>query len=235
MEDRDSTEIFIVEGDSAAGSAKDGRDPQTQAILPIRGKIINAEKNDLTSLLKNQEVQSLISAIGVGVLINEDESEENTDFNLDNRRYSKIILMTDADVDGSHIATLLLTFLYRFMRPLVANGYVYLAQPPLYRVDIGKKSTYCWTEEEMTELVSSANGKAKTVRFKGLGEMNPEELAVTTMHRETRRLLRVNVSNAGDADQMLSILMGRNVAARKEHIIKRSEERTSNDLATIVA
>ena len=198
-------------------SAEDGRDAEFQAVLPLRGKIINAEKNDIVNLLKNQEVQNLIAAIGAGVDIGEGG------FNLENRRYDKIILLTDADVDGSHIATLLLTFLYRFMRPLLLGGHVYLAQPPFYKVISGKANIYCWTDSERDKALAKAGAKGKLVRFKGLGEMDFDELGETTLHRATRHLVRVNVPDTGDADHMLSVLMGRNVSLRKEHIVSKSQ------------
>jgi len=218
--DNSITELFIVEGDSAAGSAKDGRDSSYQAILPIRGKIINAEKKDLLALLKNKEIESLVTAIGVGI----QTSESDTSFNLEDRKYSKIILMTDADVDGSHIATLLLTFFYRYMRPLVDGGFVYLVKPPLYRVDVGSKQYYCWSEEERAKAMSNS-GKVSVTRFKGLGEMDEIELGATTMLKGDRRLIQVSIEDAADADRMLSVLMGKDVSARKAHIIEHSKKR----------
>lgn len=218
--DNSLTELFIVEGDSAAGSAKDGRDSSYQAILPIRGKIINAEKKDLLSLLKNKEIESLITAIGVGI----ETSGDDTTFNLDDRKYSKVILMTDADVDGSHITTLLLTFFYRYMRPLVEHGYIYLAQPPLYRVDVGAKSHYCWTEDDRIKALA-LGGKTSVTRFKGLGEMDDIELGDTTMNKGTRRLIQVSIEDAADADRMLSVLMGKDIGARKAHIVEHSKKR----------
>jgi DNA gyrase subunit B len=202
-------ELFIVEGNSAAGSAKDGRDSEVQAILPIRGKIINAEKHDAAALLKNTEVQSLILALGTGF---------KDDFDLAKRRYDKIIIMADADDDGCHIATLLITFFYRYMRELVTDGHVYLAQPPLFRVDKGKDRKYCFDEKEMTAEVARHGEGAKVVRFKGLGEMDAEELAETTMKRGNRRLIRLQVPDLGDAERMVSVLMGSDVQARKNHI-----------------
>lgn len=219
--DNNITELFIVEGDSAAGSAKDGRDSGYQAVLPIRGKIINAEKKDLLALLKNKEIESLVTAIGVGI----QTSGSDTSFNLDDRKYSKIILMTDADVDGSHIATLLLTFFYRYMRPLVDAGHVYLVQPPLYRVDIGAKQHYCWSEAERIKALASGSGKSHVTRFKGLGEMDEIELGATTMFKGDRRLIQVSIEDAADADRMLSVLMGKDVSARKAHIIEHSKKR----------
>ncbi len=205
-EKKELSELFIVEGDSAAGSSKDGRDPEIQAILPIRGKIINAEKSDMASLLKNKEIQSLIIAIGTGI---------KDDFNLKRLRYNKIIIMADADDDGCHIATLLMTFFYRYMRPLVTEGHIYLAQPPLFCVETGRQKVFCWTDEEM-RIKSKKSGRV--VRFKGLGEMDAEQLAETTMQPESRRLIRLQVNDQGDAEHMVSVLMGSNVQLRKEHI-----------------
>jgi DNA gyrase subunit B len=210
----------LASGIFVHNSAKDGRDSSYQAILPIRGKIINAEKKDLLSLLKNKEIESLITAIGVGI----ETSGDDTTFNLDDRKYSKIILMTDADVDGSHITTLLLTFFYRYMRPLVENGYIYLAQPPLYRVDVGSKQYYCWTEDDRIKALS-LGGKTSVTRFKGLGEMDDIELGDTTMNKGTRRLIQVSIEDAADADRMLSVLMGKDIGARKAHIVEHSKKR----------
>ena len=206
--DRKSTELFIVEGKSAAGSAKGGRDSETQAILPIRGKIINAEKNALASLLKNEEVQAIIKAVGTGI---------KDDFDIDKRRYDKIVIMADADDDGCHIATLLITFFFRYMKELAAEGHLYLACPPLYRVGKGNKATYAWDDTELQEALKD-NPKADVIRFKGLGEMDEEELGLTTMDKENRRLIRLSISDLGEAERMVSTLMGSNVQARKVHI-----------------
>ena len=227
---RDETELFIVEGDSAAGSAKEGRDRYYQAVLPIRGKIINAEKKDLVSLLKNKEIESLISVIGCGIQIH---GEPNS-FNLDERRYSKIILMTDADVDGSHIATLLLTFFYRYMRPLVEGGFVYLAKPPLFKMEVGDKKTYHWSNEEMTKALAATNGKGRVTRFKGLGEMDDDELGETTMLKGNRVLVKVTIEDAADADRMLSVLMGKDISARKAHIVEHSAKRQAQPAGAIL-
>lgn len=208
-EDKNISELFIVEGDSAAGSGKDGRDPEFQAILPIRGKIINAEKKDVASLLKNKEIQSLIIAIGTGI---------KEDFNIDKLRYNKIILMADADDDGCHISTLLLTFFYRYMKPLVSGGHLYLAQPPLFCVDVGKSRNFAWTDSEMQVLVKE-NPKSKVVRFKGLGEMDAEQLADTTMNVDNRRLIKLQMNDLVESERMVSVLMGSDVQLRKNHII----------------
>lgn len=223
-DNRAETELFIVEGDSAWGAAGFARDSKTQAVMPIRGKIINAEKNDMDSLMNNKEVQSLITAIGTGIALkNEDE------FDIEKRRYDKIIFMTDADVDGSHIAILLLTFFYKFMRPLVSGGYIYIAQPPLYAVDDGKKNmTYCWTEDEL-EKAKIKTKSNKVTRFKGLGEMNANQLGPTTMHKATRRLVKVEIDDIGVADKVLSVLMGKNVSDRKAYIVEHSAEYSNLD------
>lgn len=208
-EKRELSELFIVEGDSAAGSAKDGRDPEYQAILPIRGKIINAEKKDISSLLKNKEIQSLIIAIGTGF---------KEDFDITKLRYNKIVIMADADDDGCHISTLLMTFFYRYMRPLVTEGHIYLAQPPLYCVEQSKNNKiYCWKESELQDQVKKF-GKVKVVRFKGLGEMDAEQLADTTMAIANRRLVKLNGDDQAECERMVSVLMGSNVQFRKDHI-----------------
>lgn len=222
------SELFIVEGNSAAGSAKDGRDSEFQAILPIRGKIINTEKGDLSSVLKNTEIQSLIQAIGAGF---------KDDFELEKRRYNKIIIMADADDDGCHIATLLITFFYRYMRELVMDGHVYLAQPPLFGIDTGKTKAfpdsleistqqgttmrkYCFTPDEAAEATAKLAGKSHhVIRFKGLGEMGSDELAQTTMSKVNRRLIKLEVEDPGEAERVVSILMGDNAQARKQHIV----------------
>jgi DNA gyrase subunit B len=211
----------LASGVFVHNSAKDGRDSGYQAVLPIRGKIINAEKKDLLALLKNKEIESLVTVIGAGI----QTSGSDTSFNLDDRKYSKVILMADADVDGGHITTLLLTFFYRYMRPLIENGHVYLVKPPLYRVDIGSKQHYCWTEDERIKALASGNGKSHVTRFKGLGEMDEIELGATTMFKGSRKLIQVTVEDAADADRMLSVLMGKDVSARKAHIIEHSKKR----------
>ena len=201
-------ELFIVEGNSAAGSAKGGRDSDTQAIIPIRGKIINAEKHSLSALLQNKEIQSLVKAIGTGV---------KEQFDIDKLRYGKIIIMADADDDGCHIASLLITFFFKYMRQLAINGHLYLSLPPLYRVKSGKKSIYCWDEKEVEEAMKKMP-TAKLYRFKGLGEMDAEELGETTMNKSQRRIVQLQVSDLGEAEHTVSVLMGANVAARKTHI-----------------
>ncbi len=221
-EDKSRTELFLVEGDSAAGPAVNGRDAEYQAVLPLRGKIINAEKHDLASLLKNQEIQDLISAIGTGIQI----GSEDNDFDLGKLRYDKIIILTDADVDGAHISTLILAFFYRLMPELINHGHVYLAKPPLYRVKSGKEVHYAFTIEERDAIQSRIKGKAEITRFKGLGEMNFDELRDTTMDLRTRRLIKVEVPDKFEADTMLSVLMGNNIAARKEHIVEKSLTRS---------
>jgi DNA gyrase subunit B len=212
LTDPSATELFIVEGDSAGGSAKQARDPNTQAILPIRGKILNVEKSRLHKILENAEIQALITAIGTGV--------GDEEFDVGKARYHKIVLMADADVDGAHIQTLLLTFLFRYMRELIDAGYVYLAKPPLYLLKEGKQELYFYTEREWDAYRQEIDGQRKLEpqRFKGLGEMDASQLWETTMNPEQRTLLRVTLEDAATADRLFSILMGEDVASRKEWI-----------------
>ncbi|UTT42960.1 DNA topoisomerase (ATP-hydrolyzing) subunit B [Exiguobacterium aurantiacum] len=209
--DASKSELYIVEGDSAGGSAKSGRDRHFQAILPIRGKIINVEKARLDKILANQEVRTIITALGTGI------AEE---FDLGKARYHKLIIMTDADVDGAHIRTLLLTFFYRYMRPLVESGYVYIAQPPLYGVKHGKDVTYVQNDRELQEAIKQLpeNARYSVQRYKGLGEMDPEQLWSTTMNPETRSMLRVDLQDAIEADEIFETLMGDNVEPRRDFI-----------------
>lgn len=211
-------ELYLVEGDSAGGTAKQGRDRSYQAILPLRGKILNVEKAQEHKIYENEEIKNMFTALGVSVGTEEDAKALNTA----KLRYHKIIIMTDADVDGSHIATLILTFFFRYMKELVEQGYVYLAQPPLYLVKKGKDSEYAWTETQRKEAVlRMANGKEDSVsiqRYKGLGEMNADQLWNTTMNPETRMMKQVTIESAAEADRVFSMLMGDEVAPRREFI-----------------
>ncbi len=215
-EDATTTELYIVEGDSAAGSCKGGRDPEFQAVMPIRGKIINPEKNDYAKLMQNEEVAAIISALGTGI---------RDEFNISDLRYGKIIIMTDADDDGAHIAALLMTFFYRFMRPLITEGHLFLAKPPLYRVIVKNQRFYIHTNEELDSYRKKYGDKIEVTRFKGLGEMDADELGVTTMEIGKRQVIQVTVEDADEASRILSVLMGSNVAPRKEHIINKSAGR----------
>ena len=211
--DNTMTEIYLVEGDSAGGSAKQGRDRKFQAILPLRGKILNVEKARLDRMLSSDEIKNMITAFGCGI---------GEDFDLAKARYGKIIIMTDADVDGAHIATLLLTFFYRYMKPLITEGHVYIAKPPLYLIKKGQKAhSYAYTDEELKQRLDEIGKDNKNItiqRYKGLGEMNPEQLWETTMDPQYRTLLQVNLSDAAEADAIFSILMGDKVEPRRQFI-----------------
>jgi len=208
-------ELFIVEGDSAGGSAKQGRDRRFQAILPLRGKILNVEKARQDKILGNEEIRALITAIGTGV---------GEDFDIAKARYHKIVIMTDADVDGAHIRTLLLTFFYRYMRELVEKGYVYIAQPPLYKVKKGKAERYLYSDRELQKALEELGKDVTIQRYKGLGEMNPEQLWDTTMDREKRTILKVNLEDAMAAEELFSTLMGDQVEPRREFIQRHARE-----------
>ncbi len=219
-ENPENAELFIVEGDSAGGSAKQARNRHFQAILPLRGKILNVEKARIDKVFKNQEIRALISAIGTGV---------KEDFDISKLRYHKIIIMTDADVDGAHIRTLLLTFFYRYMPELIENGHVYIAQAPLYRIQRGKDIYYVYSDEEKDEMLKKLNS-ASVQRFKGLGEMNPQQLWETTMDPERRRLIKVTIEDAAEADRLFSILMGEAVGPRREFIVQHAREVMNLDI-----
>ena len=216
--DPSESEIYIVEGDSAGGSAKQGRDRRFQAILPLRGKILNIEKTDDAKIYKNTEIQSLITALGLGI--------KGEDFQVKNLRYHRVVIMTDADDDGAHISTLLLTFFYRYQKELVEGGYIYIACPPLYKVERGKTHKYCYNENELQKTIAGFGEKANynIQRFKGLGEMMPKQLWETTMDPSTRMMKRVEIEDALEADRIFTILMGDKVAPRREFIETHSVE-----------
>lgn len=232
--DPSECEVYLVEGDSAGGSAKTGRDRRIQAILPLRGKILNVErqKRNIVKVFQNQEIQTMIRALGAGVGNN---PEDEGSFNPEKLRYSKIIIMTDADIDGAHIRTLMLTFLWRFMRPAITDGHVYIAQPPLYQLSKGRVSKYAFSDEERDSIIEelkAGNPSAKigVQRYKGLGEMNPEQLWETTMDPETRTMLKVTIRDAEESDRLFEILMGEDVPDRRAFIEMHAKEVTNLDI-----
>ena len=219
----EEAELYLVEGDSAGGSAKQARDRHFQAILPLRGKILNVEKARLDRILEHDQIQNIVTALGTGLTSTEEE------FNLKEMRYHKIVMMTDADVDGAHIRSLLLTFFYRQLRPLIEKGHIYIALPPLYRIQHGSNEIYCWTDDEMRERMRElrADGKSPSMqRYKGLGEMNPEQLWTTTMNPETRKIQQVTVEDAAAADKTFSTLMGDSVEPRRKFIERNAKYAT---------
>ena len=236
--DPSECEVYLVEGDSAGGSAKTGRDRRIQAILPLRGKILNVERQrrNLVKVFQNNEIQTMIRALGAGVgNPSEEGAPEEGEFDATKLRYSKIIIMTDADIDGAHIRTLMLTFLWRFMRPAISEGHVYIAQPPLYQLTKGRISKYAYSDEERDEIIEqlrgeNPNAKIGVQRYKGLGEMNPEQLWETTMNPETRTMLKVTIQDAEKSDRMFEILMGEDVPDRRAFIEKHAKEVTNLDI-----
>jgi DNA gyrase subunit B len=220
--DPEKCELYVVEGDSAGGSAKQGRDRTFQAILPLRGKILNVEKARLDKIFKNNEIQTLITAIGTNI---------GEDFDIQKARYHKVIIMTDADVDGSHIRTLLLTFLYRYMEEMITAGYIYIAKPPLYRLKKGVKEHYVYSDTEKEEMLTEMKEQNISIqRYKGLGEMNPTQLWNTTMNPETRIIVKVTLDDAAYADELFTTLMGDQVEPRREFIQEHALEVVNLDV-----
>jgi len=216
--DPEKCEIFLVEGDSAGGTAKQGRNRNFQAILPLRGKILNVEKAMMYKIFENEEIKNMFTALGVSIGTAEDSKE----LNVEKLRYHKIVIMTDADVDGSHITTLILTFFFRYMKELIERGYIYIATPPLYLVKKGKEQVYCWNDDQrmaaVRELGGEKEGSVNIQRYKGLGEMNAEQLWETTMNPDKRTLRRVTIESAAEADRIFSMLMGDDVPPRRDFI-----------------
>ena len=217
----ENTELYIVEGDSAGGSAKEGRDRTTQAILPLWGKMLNVEKSRLDKVIGNDKLMPVVLALGTGI---------GDDFDIQKLRYHKVVIMADADVDGQHIRTLLLTFFFRYMRPLIDHGYVYIAQPPLFKISKGKKFEYAFSDEERDRLIEEFGGSCDIQRYKGLGEMDPEQLWETTMDPSFRTMLRVTMEDAMEADEVFSILMGDQVAPRREFIERNAKYADNLDI-----
>ena len=215
-------ELFIVEGDSAGGSAKMGRNRQFQAVLPLRGKILNVEKARLNKIFENEEITTMVAAIGTGI---------GEEFDISRARYHKLVIMTDADVDGSHIRTLLLTFFYRHVQPLIEAGYIYIAQPPLYRMTKGKMTKYVYNDEELEKLLNeTGRDDVNLQRYKGLGEMNPQQLWETTMDPGDRTILQVTLQDAVEADKMFTLLMGDQVEPRRRFIEQHAKEVVNLDV-----
>jgi DNA gyrase subunit B len=214
------SELYLVEGDSAGGSAKQARDRHFQAILPLRGKILNVEKARLDKVLANEEVKNIVTALGTGLATTED------DFDIEGLRYHRIVIMTDADIDGAHIRTLLLTFFYRQLRPLLEQGYIYIALPPLYKLKRGKDERYAWNDDELHRFSEDMGGKPGIQRYKGLGEMNPDQLWETTMDPATRLMQRVTIDDAAAADRIFSTLMGDSVEPRRKFIERNAKYAT---------